>query len=121
MKVRCITSLLAAMAGAQMAFAQSPFIRSDEIEVKRIGAMATVQRLARPARSGFDPHVALSSSGTDPKRTPAASGGDGCTFNIGDIASAQQADGQGQPVARKGLQRIEYITLVEGTQICVER
>lgn len=121
MKVRYIALLLAASAAGQTAFAQSPFTRPDEIEVKRIAAMATVQRLARPARASFDPKVQLSGASPGPQGLTGASGSGGCTFNIGDLASAKEAEGLGQPVARKGLQRIEYITLVEATPICVQR
>ena len=121
MKVRYVTTLLAAMAtmaAGQTAFAQSPFTRPDAVEVKRVGAMATVHRLARPARSSFDPHVAWSGGGADPKHS---TGGGDCNINIGDLASAREADGLGQPVARKGLQSFEYITIVDATPICVMR
>ena len=109
------------LATYQAASAQSPLIRPDSIEMKRIGAMATVQRLARPARSTFDPAVVYSGAGADPRARPGSSGSEGCTFNIGDVASAKAADGLAQPAPHKGLDRTEYITLVEGTPICVQR
>lgn len=95
------------------AHAQSPLIRSDAIELKRIGALAAVQRLQVSPRADFSPQVAFSQHGDR-----------GCTFNIGDVASAQQADMLGPtaaPVPRRGLGRTEYITLVASSPVCVQR
>ena len=94
----------------QPGFAQSPLLRSDTIEMKRVGALATVQRLSLPARARFDPQVQT-----------AAAGEKSCTFNIGDVNAAKTGDGLGAPVERRGLGRTEYITLVEATPICVQR
>ena len=105
-----LTSL--ALAAATTAQAQAPFIKPDNIEVKRIGALAMVQRLSIPARQSYDPQVKLS----DP--------GKGCTFNIGDIAAAKAADpaNPAQPaLERRGVGRTEYVTIVDATPICVQR
>ena len=114
--VTAATLLTSALLCPTLAAAQSPLVHSDAIEVKRIGAMATVQRLGYSARSRFDPQIATSAPGEK-----------GCTFNIGDIQAAKSGGGitpvsqLGQPVERKALGRTEYITLVEATPICITR
>lgn len=92
---------------------QSPLIRSDTVELKRIGALAAVQRLQVAPRTEFSPQVAFSQPGEK-----------GCTFNIGDVASAQQQSVLGPtaaPLERRGLGRTEYVTLVNASPVCVQR
>ena len=114
---RSVTALLtSALLCPTLAAAQSPLVHSDAIEVKRVGALATVQRLGYSARSRFDPQIATSAPGEK-----------GCTFNIGDIQAAKSGGGitplgqLGQPIERKALGRTEYITISEGTNLCVMR
>lgn len=111
--IRISLALVALLGSVQPGFAQSPLLRSDTIEMKRVGALATVQRLSLPARARFDPQVQTSAAGEK-----------SCTFNIGDINAAKTGDGLGPlgaPIERRGLGRTEYITLVEATPICVQR
>lgn len=109
-------ALLALWAGTGSALAQtqtaSPLIRADAIELKRIGALAAVQRLQVAPRTEFSPQVALSQPGEK-----------GCTFNIGDVAAAQQdvLGPTAAPITRRGLGRTEYITLVNASPVCVQR
>lgn len=103
-------STSAALAQTQTA---SPLIRSDTIELKRIGALAAVQRLQVAPHTEFSPQVAFSQPGEK-----------GCTFNIGDVASAQQPSVLGPtaaPLQRRGLGRTEYVTLVNASPVCVQR
>lgn len=112
MTIANVPLALAALVASATVLAQSPHIRPDALEVKRIAALATVQRLSIPAARSFAPEIQIGTAGK------------GCTFNIGDVASAQQAGGtpERSPAAtRKGLSRIEYVTVVEASPICVQR
>jgi hypothetical protein len=113
--VRTAATLVLLMAGAQAVQAQSasPLVRSDAIELKRISALAAVQRLQVGARAEFSPQVSFSQPGEK-----------GCTFNIGDVDSARRQDALGPtatPLQRRGLGRTEYITLVNASPVCVQR
>lgn len=109
-----LTVFMIAACTAGTAAAQSPLLRADAVEAKRMYALATVQRLGLSARSQFDPQLAFGQSG--------AVGQKSCTFSIGDIQAAQAgATPLGQPIERSGLGRTEYITVVAGTQICASR
>ena len=112
---RAVAALVLLLAGPQAVLAQSasPLVRSDAIELKRISALAAVQRLQVSPRSEFSPQMSFSQPGEK-----------GCTFNIGDVESARQQDALGPtaaPLQRRGLGRTEYITLVNASPVCVQR
>ena len=116
-RVHVLAVALALLSSAGLTHAQtqtaSPLLRSDAVELKRIGALAAVQRLQIAPRTEFSPQVTVSQPGEK-----------GCTFNIGDIASAQQQDQLGPvaaPLQRRGLGRTEYVTLVNASPVCVQR
>lgn len=101
-------STLALCSVAALAQAQVAAIKPDIVEVKRIAAMATVQRLQMSARAHYDPQVKFSE-------------GRECNFNIGDLASAQATTPGAARQAPRGVQRSEYTTVVNATPICVQR
>lgn len=112
LRTSCGASLIAAALSATAAPAFNAHVRPDEVELQRMRAYATVQRLRLPVHQGFDPQVQL------------APGGRACVFNIGDSSEATasaSAAGRNPAAGRKGFGRTEHITIVEASPICVQR
>ena len=111
---RILNSLvISALVATTSALAQSPLVRPDTTEAKRVGALAAVQGLKLPARSQFSPRIATSAPGER-----------GCTFNIGDVTSMEAGAANGpppKPADRKGLGHLDYVTVVDASPICVVR